>query len=94
MRPERNGSRKEMPTVEKSESCYRWGIPVLWMRFRICSRNITWFMENGLEAEQNDELGYRKYDYKNKDIDNSRNVCSSKTLRTSLRSLPRIVKGI
>ena len=33
---------------------------------------IAEFMENGLEAEL-DELGYSKYDYKNKDTDNSRN---------------------
>ena len=40
-------------------------------------------MENGLEAELDDELGYSKYDYKNKDTDNSRNGHSSKRLRTS-----------
>ena len=34
---------------------------------------IAEFMENGLEAELDDELGYSKYDYKNKDTDNSRN---------------------
>ena len=28
-------------------------------------------MENGLDAELDDELGYTKYDYKNKDTDNS-----------------------
>ena len=41
---------------------------------------IAEFMENGLEAELDDELGYSKYDYKNKDTDNSRNGHSSKTL--------------
>ena len=54
------------------------------------------FMENGLEAEL-DELGYSKYDYKNKDTDNSRNGHSSKTLRTSFGdvevSVPRDRKG-
>lgn len=40
-------------------------------------------MENGLDAGLNDKLGYSKYDYKNKDADNSRNGHSSKTLRTS-----------
>ena len=40
-------------------------------------------MENGLEAELDDELGYSKYDCKNKDTDNSRNGHSHKTLRTS-----------
>lgn len=44
---------------------------------------IAEFMENGLEAELDDELGYSKHDYKNKDMDNSRNGHSSKTLRTS-----------
>ena len=33
---------------------------------------IAEFMENGLDAELDDELGYSKYDYKNKDTDNSR----------------------
>lgn len=32
---------------------------------------IAEFMENGLEAELDDELGYSKYDYKNKDTDNT-----------------------
>ena len=43
----------------------------------------TEFMENGLEAELDDQPGYNRYDYKNKDTDNSRNGHSSKTLRTS-----------
>ena len=54
---------------------------------------IAEFMENGLEAEL-DELGYSKYDYKNKDTDNSRNGHSSKRLRTSFGdvevSVPRV----
>ena len=44
---------------------------------------IAEFMENGLETELEDQLGYGRYDYKNKDTDNSRNGHSSKTLRTS-----------
>ena len=44
---------------------------------------IAEFMENGLEAELDDQLGYNRYDYKNKNTDNSRNGHSSKTLRTS-----------
>lgn len=44
---------------------------------------IAEFMENGLEAELDNQLGYSRYDYKNKDTDNSRNGHSSKTLRTS-----------
>ena len=44
---------------------------------------IAEFMENGLDAELDEELGYSKYDYRNKDTDKSRNGHSSKTLRTS-----------
>ena len=55
------------------------------------------FLENGLEGELDEELGYSKYDYKNKDTDNSRNGHSSKTLRTSFGdvevSVPRDRKG-
>ena len=58
---------------------------------------IAEFMENGLDAELDEELGYSKYDYKNKDTDNSRNGHSSKTLRTSFGdvevSVPRDRKG-
>lgn len=54
---------------------------------------IAEFMEKGLDAELEDELGYSKYDYRNKETDNSRNGHSSKTLRTSFGdvevSLPR-----
>lgn len=44
---------------------------------------IAEFMENGLEAELDEQLGYGRYDYKNKDTDNSRNGHRSKTLRTA-----------
>jgi transposase-like protein len=44
---------------------------------------IAEFMENGLDAELDEELGYSKYDYRNKGTSNSRNGHSSKTLRTS-----------
>lgn len=58
---------------------------------------IAEFMENGLEAELDEELGYSRYDYKNKETDNSRNGYSSKTLRTSFGdvdvSVPRDRKG-
>lgn len=40
-------------------------------------------LENGLEAELDEELGYSKYDYRNKDTSNSRNGYSSKTMKTS-----------
>ena len=45
-------------------------------------QTIAEFMEDGLNAELDDALGYSKYDYKNKDTENSRNGYSSKTLRT------------
>ena len=58
---------------------------------------IAEFIENSLDAELDDELGYSKYDYKNKETDNSRNGHSSKTLRTSFGdvevSVPRGRKG-
>lgn len=40
-------------------------------------------LENGLEGELDDELGYTKYDYRNKEGGNSRNGYSKKTLKTS-----------
>ena len=40
-------------------------------------------LENGLEGELDDELGYTKYDYRNKDGKTSRNGYSKKTLKTS-----------
>ena len=48
---------------------------------------IAEFMENGLEAELYDELGYSKYDYKNKESSNSRNGHSQKTLKTSFGNI-------
>ena len=58
---------------------------------------IAEFMENDLETELDEDLGYSKYDYKNKATDNSRNGHSSKTLRTSFGdvevSVPRDRKG-
>ena len=40
-------------------------------------------LENGLEGELDEELGYTKYDYRNKSSENSRNGYSKKTLKTS-----------
>lgn len=58
---------------------------------------IAEFMENGLESELEDELGYSKYDYRNKSTENSRNGHSAKTLRTSFGdvdiAIPRDRKG-
>ena len=55
------------------------------------------FVENGLEGELEDELGYGKYEYQNKETDNSRNGHSEKTLKTSFGEVdikvPRDRKG-
>lgn len=40
-------------------------------------------LENGLDAELEEELGYSKYDYKNRETDNYRNGHSPKRLKTS-----------
>ena len=64
---------------------------------RLFKETIAEFMENGLDAELDDKLGYSRYDYKNKNTDNSRNGHSSKTLRTSFGdvevSVPRDRQG-
>jgi len=41
-------------------------------------------LENGLEEKLEEELGYRKYDYRNKETDNSRNGYSENTLKSSM----------
>ena len=50
-----------------------------------------------LDEELNEELGYSKYDYRNKETDNSRNGHSKKTMRTSYGdmdvAIPRDRKG-
>ena len=54
-------------------------------------------LEGGLEAELEEELGYSRYDYRNKETDNSRNGHSAKTVKSSLGdieiSIPRDRKG-
>ncbi|MDR3321044.1 MAG: transposase, partial [Synergistaceae bacterium] len=54
-------------------------------------------LTSGLEGELDSELGYTKYDYRNKTTDNSRNGHSNKTLRTSFGEIdievPRDRKG-
>lgn len=54
-------------------------------------------LENGLEGELEEELGYSKYDYQNKETDNSRNGHSEKALKGSLGGIeiqvPRDRKG-
>lgn len=55
------------------------------------------FLERGLEAEMEDQLGYSRYDYRNKETDNSRNGHSQKKLKTSFgevtMDVPRDRKG-
>lgn len=41
-------------------------------------------LQGGLEGELDDELGYTRYDYRNKETENSRNGFSRKTMHTSL----------
>ena len=41
-------------------------------------------LQGMLEAELDEELGYTRYDYKNKETDNSRNGYSKKTVISSL----------
>ena len=54
-------------------------------------------LENGLDAEMDEELGYSRYDYHNKNTDNCRNGHSSKNLKTSFGEMeleiPRDRKG-
>jgi transposase-like protein len=54
-------------------------------------------IESGLAGELDEELGYTRYDYKNKETGNSRNGHSKKTMHTSLGdmelSIPRDRKG-
>lgn len=58
---------------------------------------ISQVIEKGLESELEEDLGYPKYDYKNKSTDNSRNGYSPKTLNTSFGEMdidvPRDRKG-
>jgi len=58
---------------------------------------IATFVNQGLEGELDEELGYSRYDFRNKDTDNSRNGHSEKTLKTSFGDVdiqvPRDRKG-
>lgn len=58
---------------------------------------IAAFLENGLEAEPDEELGCSRYDSKNKETNNSLNGHSSKRLRARFGdvevSVPRDRKG-
>ena len=58
---------------------------------------IAEFMESGLYAEMDEQLGYERYDVQGKETDDSRNGHSKKTLRTSFGDttiqVPRDRKG-
>ena len=54
---------------------------------------IAEFIEDGLDAEMDEHLGYGRYDTKEKETDDSRNGHSSKTLRTSFGDMPIQVPG-
>jgi len=58
---------------------------------------VSTVLEEGLEGELDDELGYTKYDYRNKETENSRNGHTTKTLKSSLGemeiSVPRDRRG-
>jgi len=58
---------------------------------------MRYILEAGLAGELDDELGYTRYDYRNKETENSRNGRSKKTMHTSLGdmelSVPRDRKG-
>ena len=66
----------------------------IWNLFK---ETIAEYMENDIEAEMEDSLGYGKCDYGNKSTDNNRNGYSKKNLRTSFGdveiSVPRDRKG-
>ena len=49
---------------------------------KLLRKMVGTILENGLEAELDEELGYSKYDYKNKAGTNSRNGHSKKTMKT------------
>ena len=55
-------------------------------------------LEGALDEELNEELGYSKYDYRNKETDNSQNGHSRKTMRTNYGdmdiAIPRDRKGV
>ena len=51
-------------------------------------------LEGALDEEPNEELGYSKYDYRNKETDNSRNGHSRKTMHTDYGDMDVPYQGI
>jgi transposase-like protein len=50
---------------------------------------MTVILECSLDGEMDEGLGYSKYDFRNKETDNSRNGYSIKTLHTSYEDMER-----
>ena len=66
------------------------------MSIPLCGYDVH-YPEGALDQEMDEELGYSKYDYRNKETDNSRNGHSQKTMHTSYGDMeidiPRDRKG-
>ena len=90
--PERREQRKKLLEMLQSE-----GINDVEGVQDLFKEMVSTVLENGLEAELEDELGYSKYDYRNKNTDNSRNGYSEKTMKSSFGEMdiavPRDRKG-
>lgn len=77
--PERRGQRKQL-----AEFLQGIGITYVAGVQELFKEMVSSVLENGLEGELDEELGYSKYDYRNKETDNSRNGHTEKTLKSSM----------
>ena len=98
MRRKLNRTPEEMARREKiSEMLQSLDVSSMEDIRELYRQTIAQFMENSLESELSEELGYDRYDQANKETDNSRNGFSSKTLKTSFGdaeiAIPRDRKG-
>lgn len=48
---------------------------------------MSMILEDILDEDLDEELGYSRYDFQNKDTDNSRNRYSKKTMRTNYEDM-------
>ena len=99
MRRKLNRTPEEMARREKiSEMLQSLDVSSMEDIRELYRQTIAQFMENSLESELDEELGYDRYDQANKETDNSRNGFSSKTLKTSFGdaeiAIPRDRKGV
>lgn len=78
MTPERAELRKQLGTLMAGA-----GIQSVEDIRELFREMIGGLVDQGLEGELNEQLGYSRYDYRNKDTDNSRNGHSEKRLKTS-----------